>query len=95
MRSKSYDKKLAEKMRDPELAKAVIIHAVENGDSIEEALTIAITGVGIREFSDQSGIKMQNVSQFVQGKRAFGYKTLAKCLAVFGLKFAVTEDKAA
>ena len=95
MRSKSYDKKLAEKMSDPDLAKAVVIHAVENGDSIEEALTIAITGMGIKEFANKSGIKMQNVSQFVQGKRAFGYKTLAKCLAVFGLKFAVTEDRAA
>ena len=95
MRSKSYDKVIAEKMRDPDLAKAVVIHAVESGDSIEEALTIAITSMGIKEFADKSGIKMQNVSQFVQGKRAFGYKTLAKCLAVFGLRFAVSEDKVA
>ena len=95
MRNKSYDKKLAEKMRDPDLAKAVVIHAVESGDSVEEALTIAITGMGIKEFSDKSGIKLQNVSQFVQGQRAFGYKTLTKCLAVFGLRFTVREDKAA
>lgn len=95
MRSKSYDKKLAEKMRDPELARELVIHAVEAGDSIEEALIIAITSMGIKEFSDKSGIKMQNVSQFVQGKRAFGYKTLTKCLAVFDLKFTVTRDKVA
>lgn len=94
-RSESYNKMIAEKMRDPEFARGVVLHALECGDSVEEALRFAIRSMGIREFSDKSGIALQSVSGFVRKKRVFGYKSLAKCLAVFGLKFTVTRDKAA
>ena len=94
-RSKSYNEMIAEKMRDPEFARGVVLHSVEFGDSVEEALQLAIRSMGIKEFSDRSGLPLQSVSSFVQNRKKFGYKRLTQCLAVFGLKFTVTRDKAA
>ena len=94
-RSESYDKMIAEKMRDPEFARGVVLHALKSGDSVQEALRYAIRSMGIKEFSDKSGIALQSVSSFVREAREFGFKSLTKCLAVFGLKFTVTKDKAA
>ena len=94
-RSESYDKMIAEKMRDPEFARGVVLHSLEFGDSVEEAIRLAITSMGIKEFADKSEIPLQSVSGFVCGRRKFGHKTLSKCLAVFGLKFTVTRDEAA
>ena len=94
-RSSSYDKMIAAKMLDPEYARNVILHSLEFNDSIEEALRLAISSMGIREFSGKAGIPVQNVSSFIGGKRNFGYRTLTRCLAVFGLKFTVTKDEVA
>ena len=94
-RSESYDKMIADKMRDPEFARGVVLHSLEFGDSVEEAIRLAITSMGIKEFSDKSEIPLQSVSGFVRGRRKFGHKTLSKCLAVFGLKFTVTRDEVA
>lgn len=94
-RSKSYNKMIAKKMRDPEFARGVVLYSLEFGDSIEEALRLAINSMGIKEFSDQSGIPLQSVSSFVCNRRKFGYKTLTRCLTVFGLKFTVTKNEVA
>ena len=82
---------IAEKMRDPEFAEGVVLHSLEFGDSVEEALRLAISSMGIKEFSDKSGLPLQSVSSFVRKKRKFGHRTLAKCLAVFGLEFIVKK----
>jgi len=94
-RSTSYNKMIAEQMQDPEFARVLVLHSVEVGDSVEEALQLAIRSMGIKEFSDRSGLPRQSVSNFVQNRKKFDYKMLTKCLAVFGLKFTVTRDKAA
>ncbi|MDE3269011.1 MAG: helix-turn-helix transcriptional regulator [Pseudomonadota bacterium] len=94
-RSNSYDKMIATKMLDPEFARGVILHSLEFDDSIEEALRLAITSMGIKEFAEKSSIPVQNVSGFVRGKRNFGYRTLNRCLAVFDLKFTVTKNEVA
>jgi len=92
-RSTSYNEMIAEQMRDPEFARGVVLHSLDFGDSVEEALRLAIRSMGIKEFSDKSGIPLQSVSSFVCKRRVFGHKTLAKCLVVFGLKFTVTRDE--
>lgn len=93
-KSKPYDKLIAEHMRDQEFAKGVVLHSLECGDSIEEALRLAIRSMGIKEFAEKSGIPIQNVSEFAQNNKSWGYKRLEKGLAVFGLEFTV-RDKAA
>ena len=94
-RSKSYNEMVAEKMRDPDFARGLVLHSLESGDSVQEALRLAIRSMGIKEFCDRSGLPLQSVSSFAQSKKIFGHKRLNQCLAVFGLKFTVTRDKAA
>lgn len=95
-RSKSYDEAIAREMQDPDFARGIVLHAIEqSGYSVEEALQHAIQSMGIKEFSDKSGLPLQNISDFVNGKRKFGFKNISRCLAVFGLKFTVTRDEEA
>lgn len=95
-RSESYDKAMAKEMQNTDFARGMVLHAIDSGDSIEDALRYSIRRMGIKEFSHKSGISIQNVSAFTRGKRKFGFGNLSKCLAVFGLKFVVAKsDKAA
>ena len=95
-KSKPYNKLIAEHMQDGEFAKGVVLHSLECGDSIEEALRLAIKSMGSKEFSNRSGIATQSISAFINGKRSFDLKQLIKGLAVFGLKLSVVDvDKAA
>lgn len=91
-RSESYDDAIAKEMQDPDFARGMILHAIDAGDSVEDALRYGIQRMGIKEFSDQAGMPIQNVSLFVKGKRAFDFKNLSKCLSVFGLRFVVAKD---
>ena len=91
-RSESYDDAMAKEMQDPDFARGMVLHAIEEGDSVEEALRYGIQRMGIKEFSDRAGMPIQNVSSFVRGTRVFGFKNLCKCLSVFGLRFVVAKD---
>lgn len=93
-RSKSYDEAIAKEMQDHDFARGMVLHAIEqSGYSIEEALQHAIQSMGIKEFSDKSGLPLHNISDFVNGKRKFGFKNISRCLAVFGLRFVVARDE--
>ena len=90
-RSESFDKYIAEKMQDPEYAKATLLNAIEEFDeSVEEALSYTIRSMGIKEFAQKAGISSQNVSDFIRGERKLKQETLDKYLAVFGLKSKIT-----
>ena len=91
-RSESYDADIAKEMQDPEFARGMVLHALGSGDSVEDALKYAIQRMGVKEFAEQSGLSIQNVSAFINGKRRFGFRNLSRCLAVFGLKFVVARD---
>lgn len=93
-RSESYDEFIAEKMRDPDYAREQIKASIELRGSIADGLRVAIRALGIKEFAEKSGIPIQNVSEFAQNNKSWGYKRLEKGLAVFGLEFTV-RDKAA
>ncbi len=86
-RSESFDKYVAEKMQNIEYARATLVTSMEHfGDSLEDALKYTITQMGIKEFSEKSGIPVQNISQFIKGRRKPKLETLDKYLAVFNLK---------
>ena len=93
-KSKPYDKLIAEHMRDQEFAKGVVLHSLECGDSIEEALRLAIRSMGIKEFANKSGISTQRVSAFVAGQRSLELNNLVNGLSVFGLKLSVVDKVA-
>lgn len=86
-RSESYDKYIAEQMQDMDYARDTLLTSIEHfGDSVEEALKHTIQRMGIKEFSQLSNISIQNISDFINGKRKPKVETLDKYLAVFNLK---------
>ena len=90
-RRQTYKAYLAEKMRNLEFAQGVIMVAVEDGESIDDAVRMAVESTGIKEFSEKSGIAMQHLSAFVRGEKKFGQKRLERCLAVFELRLSVAK----
>ena len=83
-RAKSYDKHDAEMMKDLNYAREVLLHSLDKCDlSLEESLKNVIQKMGIKEFSSLSHIPIQNISQFIQGKRNPKRATLDKYLSVF------------
>ena len=86
-RNKSYNKYIANKMQDLDFAKEVLLSSMrEFNSSLEEALKETIEKMGIKEFSILSGISIQNVSDFIRGKKRLKAETLDKYLSVFKLK---------
>ena len=86
-KSKSFDEVVAKQMQDPEFAKQTLLTSIEEFDeSVEEALKYSIELMGIKEFSELSGVRLQNVSDFVKGRKNLKQETLDKYLAPFGLK---------
>ena len=86
-RSESFDKYVAEQMQDLDYARETLVTSIEHfGESVEDALRSTIEKMGIKEFSELSGIQIQNISQFIKGKRNLKVETLDKYLSVFKLK---------
>jgi len=86
-RSESFDKFIAEKMQNKRYARTTLLTSIkEFDDSVEEALKYTIQKMGIKEFSNASGVSVQNISDFIRGTRNLKAETLDKYLAVFELK---------
>ena len=95
-RSESFDKYVAEQMQDLDYARETLVTSIEHfGESVEDALRYTIEKMGIKEFSELSGIQIQNISQFIKGKRNLKVETLDKYLSVFKLKskIVVVQDE--
>lgn len=90
-RRPTYKAYIADKMRDVEFAQGVIMTAVEDGETVEDAVRMAIESAGLKEFSDKSGIAFQHLSAFVRGEKKFGKKRLELCLSVFDLRLSVAK----
>ena len=86
-RSESFDKYIAQEMQDLDFARETLIMSMtEFNESVEDALKFTIQKMGLKEFSALSNIPIQNISQFIKGKRKLKIETLDKYLAVFKLK---------
>ncbi|MDE3270246.1 MAG: hypothetical protein OYH77_08200 [Pseudomonadota bacterium] len=92
-RRPSYSAYLAEKMRSLEFAQGMIMVAVDDGESIDNAVRMAVESAGVKEFSQRSGIAIQHLSAFVRGEKKFGQKRLERCLAVFELRLSVAKKR--
>ncbi|PIP95066.1 MAG: hypothetical protein COW00_17765 [Bdellovibrio sp. CG12_big_fil_rev_8_21_14_0_65_39_13] len=92
-RSDSYDEYIATKMQDTKFARGSLLSLINEFDaSLEDALRETIPKMGIKEFSEKAGIPLQNVSDFVRGKRKLKLETYDKYLAVFKLKTKLTVE---
>ena len=92
-RSRLHSEAMAEQMRDPDFARRQMIVSAKLRRNVISALRFAIRSKGIKEFSDESGIPISNVSQFANGKKAWGLKRVKKALAVFSCELSVREMK--
>lgn len=90
-RRPTYKAYIADKMRNVGFAQGVIMAAVEDGETVEDAVRMAIESTGLKEFSEKSGIAFQHLSAFVRGKKKFGQKRLERCLSVFDLRLSVAK----
>jgi predicted transcriptional regulator len=93
-RSRSFNAYIAEQMKDINFARETLITSIEHfNESVEDALKYTIEQMGIKEFSELAKIPIQNVSEFLRGKRKLKVETLDKYLAVFNLKSKIIVTK--
>ena len=92
-RSKSHDEVVAKKMCDPNFAREMMIVSTKLRRNVVSALRFVIRSKGIKEFSDESGIPISHVSEFANGKKAWGLKRVKKALAIFDVELSVRAVK--
>lgn len=95
-RAKSYDQELSEKLLDPKFAQSFLMGLIEGEDglSIEDALRHTIKRMGVKEFSDATGIPHSNIQEFLKKKRNPKPETLNLYLKPFNLKAKLVVEKA-
>ena len=65
-RHKSYDSVLAQKFENPKYAQLYLINIIKKEKlHLDEALRETIKAMGLKSFSDKSGLSIQAVSDFV------------------------------
>ena len=87
-RNKSYDEVLAQKFKKSKYARGYLINIIENEKlSVDEALRETIKAMGLKYFSDKSGLSIQAVSDFVSNRQKWSMDKLSHHIEdVFKLK---------
>lgn len=96
-RNKSFDEDLAERLRNPRFARGFLLAMLEGdgGLDLETALRYTITRMGIKEFSQLSGLAPSNIVRFVKGRSHPKPATLNAMLKPFRLRTKIVLEKAA
>ena len=87
-RHKNYDKALAQKFENSKYAQLYLISIIKKEKlSLDEALRETIKAMGLKSFSDKSGLSIQAVSEFVAKRQKWSMdKILNHIKGVFKLK---------
>ena len=87
-RNKSYDKILAQKFKKPEYARRYLMNIIKREKlSVDEALRETIKAMGLKYFSNRSGLSIQAVSDFVAERQKWSIDKLSNHIEdVFELK---------
>ena len=87
-RHKSYDKALAQKFKNSEYARLYLINIIEKEKlPVDEALCETIKAMGLKSFSDKSGLSIQAVSDFVAERQKWSMDKISNHIKdVFKLK---------
>lgn len=89
-RTSSYNEQLSKRLQNKKYAVGFLESLMEDGLDLEESLKILIQSMGIKEFSNLSGIDPSNIVEFIKGKRNLKRSTFNKYLKPFGLKTELT-----
>ena len=95
-RNKDYNKILAKKFENIEYARKYLINIVKREKlPIEEALCETIKAMGLKKFSDKSGISIQAVSDFVNKRQKWSLDKISRHIGdVFHLKLKISLELA-
>lgn len=87
-RHKSYDKVLAKKFKNPKYAQLYLINIIKREKlSVSESLRETIKAMGLKSFSDKSGLSIQAVSDFVSKRQKWSMDKISNHIEnVFKLK---------
>ncbi len=96
-RHKSYDKELAEDLKDQEFAKNFLFDLMEGDDGLSafEALKHTIRRMGVKEFSKDSKIPYESVCRMLESEKIPKINTLDRYFAVFGLRMKIELEEVA
>ena len=94
-RTESFDELLSEQLQNPEFAKEFLLSSMEGDDGLDlvNALKRTISCMGIKEYSEMSGIHRNSVSRMLSQEDIPKIDTLNKYLFPFNLraKFDIEE----
>lgn len=93
-RTKSFNEMLAEELKNPGFAKEYLLASMEGEDGMDllGALKHTISVMGIKEYSEISGMKPSNISRMLSQEEIPKIQTLNKFLAPFKLKVRVEVE---
>ena len=93
-RHKSYNAVLAKKFKNLKYAQGYLIHIIKKEKlSVEEALCETIKAMGLKTFSDRSGLSIQAVSDFVSKRQKWSMDKLSTYIEkVFNLKIKLSLE---
>jgi DNA-binding phage protein len=92
-RSKDWNEGLAEDLQDPEFAREFLTAAVEDGVSLQTALSKVIRAIGVKEFALSVGMSSPNVLRAIDPKHNPTQETLERLLKPFGLRIGLAQIK--
>ena len=82
-RHKSYDKVLAQKFKKLKYAQLYLINIIKKEKQpVEEALRETIKAMGLKNFSDKSGLSIQAISDFVAKRQKWSMDKISKHIKV-------------
>ena len=90
-RSKDWNEGLAEDLKDPEFACEFIISALEEDIPLQVALGKVIRALGIKEFSEKTGIPSPDIDRALSLVHNPFPETLNHLLKTLGLRISVTQ----
>jgi DNA-binding phage protein len=88
-RSRDWNEGLARDLQDPAFVREFVLAAVEEGVPVQQVLGKVIRAMGIKEYSERTGIASPNVLRAINPRHNPTQATLNRLLRPFGLRLSV------
>ena len=88
-RSRDWNIGLAENLQDPAFARGFLTAAVDDGESVQQALGKVVRAMGVKEFAGQVRMASPNLLRTINPRHNPTQDTLNRLLRPFGLKLSV------
>ena len=95
-RTTHYNEELSRRLKKPQYAQTFIASLMEGDDgmSVEDALRRTIEVIGVKEFSELTGVSSSNLVAFVKKRRSLKPETLDQLLKPFKLRTKIVLEEA-